>query len=149
MPEVTVDPDLFLPMKTLEIHPLTTPVDADVTIPGSKSITNRVLLIAALADGVSHLNNALMSDDTRYMANALRDLGIRVEASENAFRVHGTGGHIPADRAELHIGNSGHLSALSRGISRPGHGDLYHRRRPTDARAAHPGPPRRPHPPSA
>ncbi len=96
-------------MKTLEIQPMTAPVNADVAIPGSKSITNRVLLIAALADGVSHLNNALMSDDTRYMANALRDLGIRVEENESeaAFRVYGTGGRIPADRAELHIGNSG------------------------------------------
>ena len=93
--------------RLLKIQPLTAPVDADVTIPGSKSITNRVLLIAALADGVSHLNNALMSDDTRYMANALRDLGIRVEESENAFRVYGTGGRIPAERAKLHIGNSG------------------------------------------
>ncbi len=98
---------IFIPMKTLEIQPMTAPVDADIAIPGSKSITNRVLLIAALADGVSHLNNALMSDDTRYMANALRDLGIRVEASEAAFRVYGTGGLIPADHAKLHIGNSG------------------------------------------
>ena len=65
-------------MKTLKIQPMTAPIDADVAIPGSKSITNRVLLIAALAGGISHLNNALMSDDTRYMANALRDLGIRV-----------------------------------------------------------------------
>lgn len=94
-------------MKTLKIQPMTAPIDADVAIPGSKSITNRVLLIAALADGISHLNNALMSDDTRYMANALRDLGIRVDESDNAFNVYGTGGHIPADRAELHIGNSG------------------------------------------
>ena len=127
---------IFIPMKTLEIQPMTSRVDADIAILGSKSITNRVLLIAALADGVSHLNNALMSDDTRYMANALRDLGIRVETSEAAFRVYGTGGLIPADHAKLHIGNSGHLSALSRGISRPGQWNLYHRRRRTDARTA-------------
>ena len=83
-------------MKTLEIHPMTAPIDADIAIPGSKSITNRVLLIAALADGISHLDNALKSDDTWYMANALRDLGIRVDESDNAFSVYGTGGHIPS-----------------------------------------------------
>ena len=82
-------------MQTLEIQPLTTPIDADVSIPGSKSITNRVLLIAALADGVSQLDNALMSDDTSYMANALRDLGIRVDEnpSEATFRVFGRRSH--------------------------------------------------------
>ncbi len=96
-------------MRTLEIQPLIRPVDADVAIPGSKSITNRVLLIAALADGVSCLNNALMSDDTRYMADALRAVGIRVDEDEPqaAFRVFGTGGRVPADRAALYIGNSG------------------------------------------
>ncbi|MDA0747770.1 MAG: 3-phosphoshikimate 1-carboxyvinyltransferase, partial [bacterium] len=49
---------------TLEIQPLERPVDADVTVPGSKSYTNRALLIAALANGESNLNGALFSDDT-------------------------------------------------------------------------------------
>ena len=94
-------------MQSLEIQPVTTPIDAEVAIPGSKSITNRALLIAALADGISQLDNALMSDDTRYMANALRDLGIRIDENPATFRVFGTGGRVPADNAELHIGNSG------------------------------------------
>lgn len=111
-------------MQTLEIQPMMTPIDADISIPGSKSITNRVLLIAALADGVSQLDNALMSDDTSYMANALRDLGIRVDEnpSEATFRVFGTGGHIPAENAELHIGNSGTSARFLTAYLGLGHG---------------------------
>jgi len=96
-------------MDTLKIQPLTHAVDAVVTVPGSKSITNRALLIAAMADGESHLKGALFSDDTRYMAQALRQLGIDVVANEKeaSFVVRGTGGHIPAKQAELYVGNSG------------------------------------------
>jgi 3-phosphoshikimate 1-carboxyvinyltransferase len=96
-------------MDTLKIQPLTRAVDAVVTVPGSKSITNRALLIAAMAQGESHLLGALFSDDTRYMAQALRQLGIEVVADEDAasFVVRGTGGHIPAKQAELYVGNSG------------------------------------------
>ena len=111
-------------MQSLKIQPATTPIDADVAIPGSKSITNRALLIAALADGVSQLDNALMSDDTRYMANAVRDLGIRIDEnpSEATFRVFGTGGRIPADNAELHIGNSGTSARFLTAYLGLGHG---------------------------
>lgn len=109
-------------MQSLEIQPVTTPIDAEVAIPGSKSITNRALLIAALADGISQLDNALMSDDTRYMANALRDLGIRIDENPATFRVFGTGGRIPADNAELHIGNSGTSARFLTAYLGLGHG---------------------------
>ena len=62
----------------IAIEPVTRPVDADVTLPGSKSITNRALLIAALADGPSEIRQALDSDDTRAMADVLRAVGIAV-----------------------------------------------------------------------
>lgn len=96
-------------MQTLEIQPLNAPVNANVTIPGSKSITNRALLIAALAKGESHLTHALYSDDTRYMAAALRALDISVVENEEAqtFTIRGTDGHITSSNADLHIGNSG------------------------------------------
>ncbi|MDP6042738.1 MAG: 3-phosphoshikimate 1-carboxyvinyltransferase [Candidatus Latescibacteria bacterium] len=96
-------------MQTLQIQPLKAPVDANITIPGSKSITNRALIIAALAKGETHLTHALYSDDTRYMAAALRELGISVEENEEAetFTIQGTGGQITRANAELHIGNSG------------------------------------------
>lgn len=93
----------------LELAPVSRPVVGTVNIPGSKSITNRALLIAALAEGESTLTGALFSDDTQYMAAALNMLGIRVVGDEQAesFVVQGCGGQIPADSAELFLGNSG------------------------------------------
>jgi 3-phosphoshikimate 1-carboxyvinyltransferase len=85
------------------------PLDATVVVPGSKSITNRALLVAALADGESELRGALHSDDTLYMAAALNSLGIDVRSDEEtaSFRIAGGGGTIPASEAELFVGNSG------------------------------------------
>ncbi|HAA74253.1 TPA: 3-phosphoshikimate 1-carboxyvinyltransferase [Candidatus Latescibacteria bacterium] len=96
-------------METLELQPFQRPVDAEVEIPGSKSYTNRALLIAALADGETVVEGALFSDDTNYMAKSLRRLGIDVvEDQANArFTVQGCGGKIPASSAELFVGNSG------------------------------------------
>lgn len=94
---------------TLQISPVEGAVDADVTLPGSKSITNRALIIAALADGESVLEQALFSDDTRYMQESLARLGIDVRADQSAetFIVSGRSGIIPAENASLFIGNSG------------------------------------------
>ncbi len=97
--------------KILEINPLCHPVDADVSIPGSKSYTNRALLIAALADGRTRLTGALESDDTRYMAGALATLGVDIQVeSENTFSIAGAGGRIPVSSATLFVGNSGTTS---------------------------------------
>lgn len=91
------------------IHPITHPLDASVRVPGSKSLTNRALLIAALADGTTRLENALFSDDSRYFASALQTLGfdLQVDESTQTMTVTGLGGRIPADHAELFIGNAG------------------------------------------
>lgn len=96
-------------MDRLEIQPIDTRVDLDIDIPGSKSFTNRALLISALADGESHLTSALFSDDTHYMANSLQTLGIDVQRNESncKFIVTGTSGSIPVPNADLFIGNSG------------------------------------------
>ncbi|MCO5225565.1 MAG: 3-phosphoshikimate 1-carboxyvinyltransferase [Thermomicrobiales bacterium] len=93
----------------LELAPVTRPVIGSVKVPGSKSITNRALLIAALAEGESTLTGALFSDDTRYMAAALNQLGIRVSSDPAAesFVVSGQRGRIPAEEASLFLGNSG------------------------------------------
>jgi 3-phosphoshikimate 1-carboxyvinyltransferase len=93
----------------LAIHPLERPPDATVAVPGSKSITNRAVLLAALADGRSVLSGALFSDDTRYMAVAVRALGAGVEADEAAARltIGGCGGRWPAAHADLFVGNAG------------------------------------------
>ncbi|MCX8073672.1 MAG: 3-phosphoshikimate 1-carboxyvinyltransferase [Candidatus Binatia bacterium] len=91
------------------VQPLTGPIDAVVAVPGSKSITNRALLLAALAEGESTLEGALFSDDTIYMAQAWRALGIRVDEDRSAryFRVIGGSGTFPAREADLFVGNAG------------------------------------------
>ena len=96
-------------MDTITIPIITGPVDATVEMPGSKSITNRALLTAALADGESILTEALFSEDTQIFAECLRQLGIVVEEDPEAkvFRVCGQGGEIPAKHADLFVGNAG------------------------------------------
>jgi 3-phosphoshikimate 1-carboxyvinyltransferase len=96
-------------MRALSIVPLQRSPHARITVPGSKSITNRALLIAALAEGRSELHGALFSDDTRYMIEALRKLGVQVETDEAAARiiVDGCGGRWPAQDADLFVGNAG------------------------------------------
>lgn len=89
--------------------PAPAPLDASVRVPGSKSITNRALLIAAMASGRSAIEFALLSDDTSYMIAALRALGFAVEVDERTGRiaVEGRGGTIPARSADLMVGNAG------------------------------------------
>jgi 3-phosphoshikimate 1-carboxyvinyltransferase len=93
----------------LQITPIRHPLSASVHVPGSKSLTNRALLIAALAEGATHLTNALFSDDSKYFANALQTLGFDVQLDEvdAAMTVTGLGGRIPSHKAELFIGNAG------------------------------------------
>src|SRR3990172_3936904 len=93
----------------IEIQPVAKPIRARVRPPGSKSITNRALVCAALADGVSTLSGALDSEDTQVMIGALGELGIGV-ASSDARRTlvgAGAGGRIPVVEAELFCANSG------------------------------------------
>jgi len=95
--------------ESIEIQPLPHPVDAVVRVPGSKSITNRALVCAALADGTTTLAGALDSDDTRIMVAALAELGLQVQADWPAGRIEVSGcrGRLPRDKAELYVGNSG------------------------------------------
>lgn len=93
----------------MQILPIPHPLNATVRIPGSKSLTNRALLIASLADGTTRLTNALFSDDSCYFANALQLLGfdVRLDPDRNEMTVTGLGGKIPAQSAEIFVGNSG------------------------------------------
>jgi 3-phosphoshikimate 1-carboxyvinyltransferase len=92
----------------IEIEP-TGPLDASIRPPGSKSITNRALICAALAQGHSVLTGALDSEDTGVMLTALRQLGLQVthETASSTIRIAGCGGEVPNDQADLNIGNSG------------------------------------------
>jgi 3-phosphoshikimate 1-carboxyvinyltransferase len=92
-------------MTTQVITPISGPLDAVVQIPGSKSITNRALLLAALADGVSTLSGVLFSDDSHWFVDGLRRLGVRVDIDQEARQVmvHGVGGPPPAAEAALWV----------------------------------------------
>ncbi|MBW9063939.1 3-phosphoshikimate 1-carboxyvinyltransferase [Rhizobium herbae] len=91
----------------LTILPPGHPLEGRVSPPGSKSITNRALLLAGLAKGTSRLTGALKSDDTRYMADALRAMGVTIsEPDDTTFVVTGTGRLLPAQKP-LFLGNAG------------------------------------------
>jgi 3-phosphoshikimate 1-carboxyvinyltransferase len=103
----------------IEIVPWTHPVRAEITVPGSKSITNRALVLAALADGETVLRGALWSEDTQVMVECLQDLGYMVnvdpdpeEFCNRTITVYGQGGQVPrggteARPLELFVGNAG------------------------------------------
>ena len=91
----------------IDLPPLMS-AQGDIVLPGSKSISNRVLLLAALADGVTTVRDLLHSDDTERMLDALRGLGVAVESlGNNAYRVAGCNGNFPNKSAKLFLGNAG------------------------------------------
>lgn len=83
--------------------------DFRVRVPGSKSITNRALLLAILSDGACTLNGALFSDDSRYLLRCMEELGFRVRADEKECRIftEGLAGEIPKKEASLYVGSAG------------------------------------------
>lgn len=102
-------------MKTQKYYPhhLDLPVrqaaQGVVQLPGSKSISNRTLLLAALAQGSTEVRDLLASDDTLVMLNALRALGVEWQQQEGTqtYIVHGVGGKFPQRKADLFMGNAG------------------------------------------
>lgn len=100
------------------------PLDATVTLPGSKSYTNRALLIAALAEGESVISQALFSEDTEAMHACLTSLGVEVAADPPSARytVQGVGGRFPAREATLFTGNSGTTARFITAAAALGHG---------------------------
>ncbi|MGA2231810.1 MAG: 3-phosphoshikimate 1-carboxyvinyltransferase, partial [Tepidisphaeraceae bacterium] len=96
-------------MSDFTLNPIADPFTAVITPPGSKSLTNRALVLAALADGVSELANVLFADDTLVMLDSLEKLGFALEIDRAALsvKVHGCGGRIDRSAAELFCGNSG------------------------------------------
>ncbi len=109
----------------LTIEPWTTvPTGAKVRVPGSKSITNRALIIAALAEGKSHLTGALDSDDTRVMVESLQRLGVDVnhDPANATIDVVGQLGRIPNKEVELFVANSGTSLRFLTAMVALGHG---------------------------
>ncbi|CAN5644146.1 3-phosphoshikimate 1-carboxyvinyltransferase [soil metagenome] len=97
-------------LSELTLTPLKAPpADVRVRVPGSKSLTNRALIVASLANGKSLLTGALDSEDTRVMVDSLQKLGINVhhDPAASTIEVTGCGGRIPSKEAELFVANSG------------------------------------------
>src|SRR5215468_4917439 len=103
----------------IEIVPLDKPVRAQISVPGSKSITNRALILAALADGETTLQGALWSEDTQVMVDCLQELGFMVnlqpdpeEPCNRTITVYGKAGGVPPGGSptqplDLFVGNAG------------------------------------------
>ncbi|WP_414660362.1 3-phosphoshikimate 1-carboxyvinyltransferase [Horticoccus sp. 23ND18S-11] len=93
----------------LPIMPFTRPARGEVVLPGSKSLTNRALPLAALCDAPVTLSGALFSEDTQLMSAALRELGFAVteDAARNEIRIEGRGGEFPVAEATLFVGLAG------------------------------------------
>jgi 3-phosphoshikimate 1-carboxyvinyltransferase len=126
----------------LPIVPFTRPVRGSVTLPGSKSITNRALILAALTRGTTTLHGALFSRDTHIMVAALRALGFLIVTDEKALTITiaGRGGEIPVREAKIDVGNAGTAARFLTAFVclRPGgtyhfDGDEAMRRRPIGA----------------
>jgi len=142
-----VRPNLMPLPDVIEIMPLQSPVSAVVTVPGSKSITNRALILGALSGGWATLRGALWSEDTQVMTAALRQLGFEItlapderELCNRTLRIRGLGGNIPnggtAEKPlELFVGNAGTaarflaaLVCLGRGVFRLHGAERMHQR---------------------
>lgn len=91
----------------VEIIPPSRPYDADITVPGSKSFTNRALLIAAMARGRSIVKGILKSDDSYWMIDSLRRLGIDIRLDGETAEIQGCEGTWPNPSAELFVGSAG------------------------------------------
>ena len=108
----------------LEIQPVSGPVTGSIRPPGSKSLTNRALVIAALAKGTSLLTGVLDSRDTQVMIDSLRRLGLTVVQSlaDRTVRIEGCGGRPPASQADLWLENSGTSIRFLTALCALGHG---------------------------
>ncbi len=105
----------------IEITPLQK-INTKMTVPGSKSITQRALIAAALANGTSKLIGPLTSEDTHYTSTALRQMGISVDTSENDWSVTGSNGTIHAPEKPIFLGNNGTATRFLTSVASLGSG---------------------------
>ena len=102
------------------------PIDTTMTVPGSKSLTQRALLAAALAEGTSTLIGPLASEDTRFTMEALRLMGVICDDSDpQRWLVQGTGGLISAPRADIFLGNNGTATRFLTSVAALGQGQFH------------------------
>lgn len=107
----------------VEIRPLAH-LDATVRVPGSKSATQRAIIIAALADGDSRLRDVLEAEDTQVLTTALKAFGAGIESRGADMIVRGTGGRIADPLREIHLGNNGTAMRLLTAVASLGTGSV-------------------------
>jgi 3-phosphoshikimate 1-carboxyvinyltransferase len=96
--------------------------DCRVSVSGSKSYTHRMLIAAALSDGMCIIKNALVSEDTRLTIEALRQMDIQIDFHNDDVRIYGKGGRLGAGHAPIHLGNSGTSMRLLSAVAALGKG---------------------------
>jgi len=100
----------------IEIMPIKA-LDSEITVPGSKYIANRVLLLAALANGISKISNVPENDDINATIEALRTFGVKINKKNDELIINGTNGKIRAPDKEINVCNSGTLMRLITGFA--------------------------------
>ncbi len=105
----------------IEIRPLEH-LDATIRIPGSKSYTQRAMVIASLAEGESHLTDVLLSEDTGVLGTALGELGATILTTGTDMTIRGTGGRLARPSREIYLGNNGTAMRLLTGVASLGAG---------------------------
>lgn len=111
----------------LQTNPPAGALPLQVSVPGSKSITNRALLLATLAEGVSTLRGALFSDDSRHFLKCIQDLGFEARGDETArqITVKGLGGALPRKEARLYVGSAGTAARFLTAFLGVSQGEFY------------------------
>ena len=104
-----------------EIIPLSN-IDCRIAVPGSKSLTQRALIVAALADGKSTLIGPLASEDTHYTSAALREMGVEIDNSGPNWQVKGRGGMINTPAKPIFLGNNGTATRFLTSVAALGNG---------------------------
>lgn len=97
-------------------------LDATVSVPGSKSLTQRALIAAALAEGESRLSGPLVSEDTEYSAQALSQMGIVIRKEQDLWVINGNGGIIQAPSEPIYLGNNGTATRFLTSVAALGNG---------------------------
>jgi 3-phosphoshikimate 1-carboxyvinyltransferase len=104
-----------------EIIPIET-INAEITVPGSKSITQRALIAASLAEGESRLLGPLRSEDTHYTSTALREMGISINDTDDDWLISGSGGRIATPQQPIFLGNNGTATRFLTSVAALGSG---------------------------
>ncbi len=107
----------------IAIHQVDT-IDAVITVPGSKSITQRALIAAALAKGRSTLYGPLVSEDTDYSSRALQQMGVEIEKGDSSWTIQGTGGRIREADDDIYLGNNGTATRFLTSVASLGTGEF-------------------------